>query len=339
MAEHLRDRHGRFSFATSTFSKSNQDSESSRGSPGVDSKIPRPQSPLYASTVCESSLSLPAEQKSCFVNRDAPKATGRIRGYRHREAQKMGLLEFTSLVVSAEGRSRVNLQSIDFEPLLTASLEPPVTKASLSELDITRILHDSRLRHDLNFERDVAFRPNYDGDRGRKKKALAKEYWTVLAVEFAIYIERAASLGSSCLLDDLAPLKLPWRLPQMFRTIQAILKTLVRSEDQLAVDEVFDIELLVQQLEKGVCDLVSIADWLGAVLKRSCSPARDTLVGSVIDQIRQAVCAVDPVRLAHGIEQLFGVLETMKLVSGPSSLGAKKVYVVYRTLQTTRSAF
>ena len=315
MAEHLRDRHGRLSFAASKFSKDYQGSERSRASHGINSTKRRPQTPLYASTVCENPLGLAIDQSSSFVIAEVSNHGVRTKGGNDRAAQKLELLEFACLIISTEDRSQINLQSIDFTPLLTASIEPPVTKASLSELDITRILGDCRLRHDLYFERDVAFRPNYDGERGRRKKEVAKEYWTALAVEFALYIDRAASPGSSCLLDDLAPLRIPWRIPQMFRTIKAILKTLIRVDDQRAVDEVFDVELLVQQLEKGVCDLIAIAEWLSSVLKGSCSPVRDTLVVSVIDQIREAVYAVDPVGLANGIEQLFGLLERMKLVS------------------------
>ena len=315
MAKQLQDSHGRLSFAIPTYSQSSQETDDSRASSGVGCKTPRPQTPLYASTICENLFKLKAESKSCLTTEEASEKSDKMEYGEYAAVPKMQLLEFASLVVSAEGRSQIDLKNVDFGPLLTASIDPPVTKASLSELDITRILNDSRLRHDLNFERDVAFRPNYDGERGKRKKALAKDYWTALTVEFAFYIERARSSGSSCLLDNLATLKLHWRLPQMFRTIKAILITLLRIEDRPAVEEVFDIELIVQQLEKGVCDLLGIANWLGDVLKGSCSPVRDTLVVSVIDQIRQAIHAVDPIGLARGIEQVFGVLETMKLVS------------------------
>ena len=39
-------------------------------------------------------------------------------------------------------------------------LEPPVTKKTLSELDVNKIVHNPKLRHDINFDPDLHFRPN-----------------------------------------------------------------------------------------------------------------------------------------------------------------------------------
>jgi hypothetical protein len=73
----------------------------------------------------------------------------------------------------------------------------------------------------------------------------------------------------------------------------------------------------MQQLNRGACDLIGLGEWLGVMLKGSCSPVRDDFVTRVVEQIRQAVVDVDPCALALSIEQLFGILETMKLVSLP----------------------
>jgi len=52
-------------------------------------------------------------------------------------------------------------------------LEPPVTKATLSELDVNKIVHNPKLHHDINFDPELHFRPNVDGEKGQKKQIRA----------------------------------------------------------------------------------------------------------------------------------------------------------------------
>lgn len=205
-----------------------------------------------------------------------------------------------------------------------ASIDPPITKCSLGELDFKRIINDPKLRHDLNFEREIAFRPNYDGARGVQKKATAKAYWEALAEELTLYFAQRYELHptASCnaMNSELSNRHLPSsqrRLPQMFRTIKAILKSLVPETECFAIDQSLDVDFLLQQLEKGVCDLVSLSDWLGKLLMGSCSPCRDPLVRKMVETIQKAASNQDVQGLVEGIEQLFVILETMKLVSPP----------------------
>ena len=206
-----------------------------------------------------------------------------------------------------------------------ASIDPPITKCSLGELDLKRIINDPKLRHDLNFEPEIAFRPNYDGPRGLQKKASAKAYWDALREELALYFAKTYKLHStgSCNSSPPEPRSRPLpssqrRLPQMFRTIKAILKSLVPETECFAIDQTLDVEFLLQQLEKGVSDLVSLSDWLGKLLMGSCSPCRDPLVRKMVATIQEAASNGDAQGLVDGIEQLFVILETMKLVSSPN---------------------
>jgi len=205
-----------------------------------------------------------------------------------------------------------------------ASIDPPITKCSLGELDFKRIINDPKLRHDLNFEREIAFRPNYDGPRGVQKKATAKAYWEALAEELAQYFAQRYELHPTTSCGTTTPepgnrLLVPSqrRLPQMFRTIKAILKSLVPETECFAIDQTLDVDFLLQQLEKGVCDLVSLSDWLGKLLMGSCSPCRDPLVRKMVETIQEAASKQDARGLVDGIEQLFVILETMKLVGSP----------------------
>ncbi|GAA5889022.1 hypothetical protein JCM8208_007746 [Rhodotorula glutinis] len=67
--------------------------------------------------------------------------------------------------------------------LSVISLAPPVTKTTLRELDLHEILRNPQLRHDVVFDPNLMFRPNYDGERGERKRLLAAQYWTAIARE------------------------------------------------------------------------------------------------------------------------------------------------------------
>ena len=204
------------------------------------------------------------------------------------------------------------------ERLRSANTEPPITKTSLAELDLNRIIENIKLRHDLNFEREIAFRPNYYGPKGEQKKALAKKYWQGLTQELAIYSRRIPQIYPTQ--TALSPGSVPHssslsRLPQMFHTIVEILKSLVPEAEWSSIDEALDVDLLLQQLENGVCDLIGLSDWLGKLLMGSCSPCRDSQVINMVTSIQEAASDRDAQGLVAGIEQLFGILETMKLVN------------------------
>lgn len=63
------------------------------------------------------------------------------------------------------------------------SLHPPITRQTLKELDLHEILKNPQLRHDIVFDSNVQFRPNFDGERGRKKKELGNKYWYAIQKE------------------------------------------------------------------------------------------------------------------------------------------------------------
>lgn len=202
-------------------------------------------------------------------------------------------------------------------------LDPPVTKASLGELDLARIMNDPKLRHDLNFEREVAFRPNLYGSKGKQKIRHAEDYWEALVVELAVYIVRCyriskfPAVSSGWLLRPTLISSVRWRLPRLFETIRDIVKTLVPAPELDAVDQRLDVDLLMQELDYGSCDLTALSEWLGRILLGSCSPLRDPSVTEMVSKIKQGVEGNDARTLVDGLKLLFGVLETMKLVSPP----------------------
>ena len=236
--------------------------------------------------------------------------------------------ESSPLSLTVERMRGLQSRATSLSYLWAASPDPPITKESLSELELARIINDVRLRHDLNFEREVSFRPNTCGDRGKRKKLEADTYWEALITEFAIYITQRQSESSNPSSSEPVSTSLwlqrppslrhvPLRLPGMFKAIQEILKTLVPGSEWTMIDDRLDIDLILRQLEKGVCDIPTLIEWLGGLLQRCCSPQRDHVVIDMVSSIRNGFENNNPYLLVKGLRDLFGVLELMKLVSHP----------------------
>lgn len=187
----------------------------------------------------------------------------------------------------------------------SATKEPPITKKSLGELDISSIINNSKLRHDVNFDRELHFRPNMDGPKGRAKREAHSGYWFAITTELDLYgwmIQRSVSVEMIKLCQK--------RIPAMFDAISEILKNLVPERDQPAVDQHLDKLMVMQEIEKGVCDFVNIAEWLAKLLKRHCAPMRDDMVDKMVEKIRRGTSRW----ISEGLGDLFAVLEAMKLV-------------------------
>ena len=184
---------------------------------------------------------------------------------------------------------------------------PPVTKGTLSELDLPKIIKNPKLRHDINYDSDLHFRPNEDGERGKKKAAKARAYWS--ALESAL-TEITLALRS----DKEPPSESMKRIELAFKTIQDILKTLVPPREHEVVDESLDITLLMQRLRKNQHNFVNLAVWLASLLKQHCAPMRDQMVDSMVADVRFGTIEDDVSKLVEGLGALFGILEAMKLV-------------------------
>ncbi|PWZ01977.1 hypothetical protein BCV70DRAFT_225303 [Testicularia cyperi] len=104
---------------------------------------------------------------------DHAAAVSRSSGHRSSRGQPFSLTQY-SMTSSSGSRSRVA-----FAP----SLHPPITRHTLRELDLFEILKNPQLRHDVVFDPNVQFRPNFDGERGRRKREAGERYWTAVARE------------------------------------------------------------------------------------------------------------------------------------------------------------
>ena len=117
------------------------------------------------------------------------------------------------------------------------SLSPPVTRQTLAELDLTEVLRNPQLRHDITFDSTLMFRPNYDGERGQKKRQTADRYWPAVARELATGCRCSAYAGQAlltCVCDPSSGAssiasRLPSRIPTLIDELRAILLSIIPS--------------------------------------------------------------------------------------------------------------
>ncbi|KAH8587186.1 T-complex protein 11-domain-containing protein, partial [Bisporella sp. PMI_857] len=155
-----------------------------------------------------------------------------------------------------------------------ALLEPPVTEKTLSELNVNRIPHDPKLRHDLNFDPDLKFRLDPDSEEVKKRDT----FYELMRTQLSHFFTSRENFNSTYE-------NVEWCLPATLRAIRGILETLVPHRDRPSVEETFNVDLLMQQFNKGVADLPKLSQWLSQLLKCHCAPMRDGWVDEMASQI------------------------------------------------------
>ncbi|KAK0705058.1 T-complex protein 11-domain-containing protein [Lasiosphaeris hirsuta] len=192
-------------------------------------------------------------------------------------------------------------------PFSNRPLEPPVTKTTLSELDVHKIIHNPKLRHDINFDPELHFRPNLDGEKGRRKQDKANQFWSTLTDQLLQFVmDRDGFLQKYGDSGD-------WCLPSLLRAVKEIIQTLVPQRDRDLLNEGLNVELLMQQFYRGVADLEKLALWLSGVLKLHCAPMRDEWVDEMYNELSNGNRNNDVDELVKGMRSLLSVLEAMKL--------------------------
>ncbi|KAJ3159753.1 hypothetical protein HDU86_001405 [Geranomyces michiganensis] len=183
------------------------------------------------------------------------------------------------------------------------SLLPPITRFTLRELELSEILSNAQLRHDLYFDPELQFKPNLDGEKGDQKKEAGDLYW--------IEVEDEVLHGHL------------WRLPLLLFEIRNIMiELLPYSKDRREeVDRNLDISLVAQQIEHGVLNALGLVTYLADLLKANCAPARDELIDAMVEECKGG-------NMVRTLRQCFEVLELMKLDYANHQLHRVRPYVV-----------
>jgi hypothetical protein len=156
------------------------------------------------------------------------------------------------------------------------------------------------LRMDANFDRDLHFKPDLDGEKGQRKRKEAADYWDSLAAEISIYSYHAATADATEEVESSDGTRRTFdpRLPALFETLQDVIKTLVPERDHPTIMQNLEVPLLMQQIRKGVLDMLTLAKWLAKLLKTHCAPMRDEWADSMVEQIEKGSQSQDPGRLS-----------------------------------------
>jgi hypothetical protein len=202
--------------------------------------------------------------------------------------------------------------------------DPPITAAKLEEAMSVKIFNNPGLRHELNFNQEVFIRPKIDV----LNRAERDQYWKSLANELAYYLNKR-NKHNGCDDDDrVDKTALPNgtchsycpatpRLPRFLENMHEIILMVVDTDDQDTARKIFDVDIIMQQLSKGVCDIHSLVERVGKLLRCSCSSGRDEDIERIVSGIHNAVdpANMDPNRLVLELCNLMTIMETMKLVS------------------------
>jgi len=188
-------------------------------------------------------------------------------------------------------------------------IPPPITRASLRELETPEILKNAQLIHDIIHDPSLQFRPNLEGPRGERKRLAAEQYWSAL--------EREVDRLKICLRKDPNGLvKLSSnRFPVLFMELRDILGSLLPMADRAVVEEVIDPEFICQQLFRGLLDVGNLSCFLGRTMKEHCAPMRDAMVEKMMHQFEYAEESGSTSAFVLGLRMIFELLEGMKLVA------------------------
>ena len=221
------------------------------------------------------------------------------------------------------------------ELLSEAPLEPPTTRSTLRELELTCIMHNISLRVDVVYDMDLHFLP-IQGLRGIQKKRDSDRYFDAIAAEIDI-INHDLQSCRACHRAQTRGAKFQPRLKIMFTELRVLLELLIPEKDQYSITENLEIDYLMAQVAKGVADIGRLSAWLDALLKRHCAPIRDEWADSMAEKISHGARQGDATLLAEGLKRLFKLLEAMKLVC-QSRLLQNETLTAFRMSRTTKCA-
>ena len=198
--------------------------------------------------------------------------------------------------------------------LQQATTMPPVTPETLRELDLQWIQNNINLRVDVHYDYDLHFMP-ISGQRGEEKRTEAQIFWRALEIEMRVHHHNCLGPCAKCSWKPAGTTVFTFnqRLPAMFSNLEALLLILVPNNEHRRVSDALDVNLLMQQIEKGVLDVVRLSRWLSDLLTTHCAPIRDEWAYEMTSKISEGVQQNDMSSMVAGLEKLFSFCEAMKL--------------------------
>jgi hypothetical protein len=196
------------------------------------------------------------------------------------------------------------------------TLEPPITKASLSVLDLERMVDDPGFRHDLNFGHLLIWCRSDNDDCSEQQLCQAEQYWEALISDFTLYSHEIRQLNDHKVASTERRSKshLGLKLSRLFNIIAEIMKTLIPQQKWTAVDERLDASTFVRDLENGLCDIEGLVRGVAAMLSSLCSAKRKSGMDHMIALFSKGASQDNARLLVDGLKELFSLLELLRLV-------------------------
>ncbi|KAI9497436.1 hypothetical protein BDB00DRAFT_784771 [Zychaea mexicana] len=139
---------------------------------------------------------------------------------------------------------------------------PPITAETLQELCMDQITSNIQLRHDLLFDRNLRFRPNFDGPSGKAKQRKAERYWARLDRAFQHHHKYASDYDAF----------LPVLLDQVVESL-ALLRHLEKWPRHITIDTVRSMlnpDVILRELANNTLDLRGRVQFVISVLQPMC---------------------------------------------------------------------
>lgn len=193
------------------------------------------------------------------------------------------------------------------------NLIPPINADTLRELNYENLLNNEQLLHDLFFESDLKFRPNISIGRSQREE----KYWCLVRqdIEAVQTFCRSPNNNNSSSKIDVTKLSKERgkgfliRVPLMLIEIQKIMKEIMIPSEWEAVQDSFDNEIMMQQLEINAFGfIVSYFETIAALMKDICAPIRDPSIDAMMDKCRSG-------HFLEAFQAIFTILELMKMVA------------------------
>lgn len=202
-------------------------------------------------------------------------------------------LSFLSMKKSMAGLS-LN-ESRHNSPVKEVQLLPPINRNVLQELDSSVIEGNVQIMHDLYLEPNLKIQPNK-----RNRSAMSEQvYWTHIEQDFkSLHGSIAQGVRGRC----------PPSIRALLKEIRDIMADM-HPESKRVQDElysVFDLDLLVSELECGHFDLGQFGQVFADLLQTNCAPKRD----KAVMKLRLAILQGDFIEY---LRECLSLLELMKI--------------------------
>ncbi|EMR10162.1 hypothetical protein PNEG_01436 [Pneumocystis murina B123] len=221
--------------------------------------------------------------------------------------------------------------------MFNSYISPPVTQTILRKLELHEIFKNVQFRHDIVHEPNLQFRPNLDGESGKRKRFLASRYWECLLKEIEqVRLFQVKQMNGSNICHKYPCVT---RIFVLFLELEDILLNLLPSSSREYIIEILDPDLIVQELLHNLFDVEKFIEHLACILKQHCAPVRDVLLDKMVQKVKLGFKINDLLKFVDGLRMGFDILEMMKLDVANHQLRVLRLYFLETAVEFEQKWF